>query len=140
MQITKSERPHIAFFGCTNAGKSSLVNSIVNQNLSLVSEIKGTTTDPVIKSMEILPLGPVVIIDTAGIDDNGKLGELRVKKTKQILDKVDIAILVIDSTIGITEFDKNIKYCKLRILVMNHFFFTQSRISLSCNFVKVSSP
>ena len=108
MQITKSERPHIAFFGCTNAGKSSLVNSIVNQNLSLVSEIKGTTTDPVIKSMEILPLGPVVIIDTAGIDDNGKLGELRVKKTKQILDKIDIAILVIDSTIGITEFDKNI--------------------------------
>ena len=107
MQVLKSERPHIAFFGCTNSGKSSLVNAITNQKLSVVSDIKGTTTDPVLKSMEILPLGPVVIIDTAGIDDESELGELRIKKTNEILDKTDIAILVIDSTIGENEFDKN---------------------------------
>lgn len=108
MQVLKSERPHIAFFGCTNSGKSSLVNAITNQKLSVVSDIKGTTTDPVLKSMEILPLGPVVIIDTAGIDDESELGELRIKKTNEILDKTDIAILVIDSTIGENEFDKKI--------------------------------
>ena len=73
--ITNSERPHISFFGCRNAGKSSLVNAVTNQELSVVSDIKGTTTDPVQKSMEILPLGPVVIIDTAGLDDNGDLGD-----------------------------------------------------------------
>ena len=105
-QLQKSERPHIAFFGCTNSGKSSLVNAITNQQLSVVSDIKGTTTDPVSKSMELLPIGPVVIIDTAGIDDGGKLGDLRVERTKQVLDKTDIAVLVIDSTIGETEFDK----------------------------------
>ena len=105
-QLQKSERPHIAFFGCTNSGKSSLVNAITNQQLSVVSDIKGTTTDPVSKSMELLPLGPVVIIDTAGIDDEGKLGDLRVERTKQVLDKTDIAVLVIDSTVGETEFDK----------------------------------
>ena len=108
MQITKSERPHISFFGCTNAGKSSLVNAITNQNLSVVSDIKGTTTDPVQKSMEILPLGPVVIIDTAGLDDDSKLGELRIEKTNQILNKTDIAILVIDATIGYTEKDNDL--------------------------------
>ena len=106
MQITKSERPHIAFFGCTNSGKSSLVNAITNQTLSIVSDVKGTTTDAVSKSMEILPLGPVVIIDTAGINDFGELGELRIQKTKEVLDKTDIAVLVIDATIGETEFDK----------------------------------
>ena len=106
MQVLKSERPYIAFFGCTNSGKSSLVNAITNQKLSVVSDIKGTTTDPVFKSMEILPLGPVVIIDTAGIDDASELGELRIKKTNEILDKTDIAILVIDSSIGENEFDK----------------------------------
>ena len=107
-QLQKSERPHIAFFGCTNSGKSSLVNAITNQQLSVVSDIKGTTTDPVSKSMELLPLGPVVIIDTAGIDDEGKLGDLRVERTKQVLDKTDIAVLVIDSTVGETIFDKEI--------------------------------
>ena len=107
-QLQKSERPHIAFFGCTNSGKSSLVNVITNQQLSVVSDVKGTTTDPVSKSMELLPLGPVVIIDTAGIDDSGKLGELRVQKTKEVLDKTDIAVLVIDSTIGENEFDKSL--------------------------------
>lgn len=114
MQITKSERPHIAFFGSTNAGKSSLVNAVTNQVVSVVSEIKGTTTDAVEKTMEILPLGPVVIIDTAGINDEGELGELRIEATKRVLDKTNIAVLVVDSTIGtqkedeelIKEFDK----------------------------------
>lgn len=108
MQTTKSERLHISFFGCRNAGKSSLVNAITNQQLSVVSDIKGTTTDPVQKSMEILPMGPVVIIDTAGLDDGGKLGELRVAKTIEILGKTDIAVLVIDSTTGINDYDKKI--------------------------------
>ena len=108
MQLQKSERPHIAFFGCTNSGKSSLVNAIVNQNLSIVSDIKGTTTDSVSKSMEILPLGPVVIIDTAGINDLSELGEQRTQKTKEVLDKTDIAVLVIDSAVGENEFDKNL--------------------------------
>ena len=108
MQLQKSERPHIAFFGCTNSGKSSLVNAIVNQKLSIVSDIKGTTTDSVSKSMEILPLGPVVIIDTAGVNDLSELGEQRTQKTKEVLDKTDIAVLVIDSTIGENEFDKNL--------------------------------
>ena len=106
MQLQKSERPHIAFFGCTNSGKSSLVNAITNQKLSIVSDIKGTTTDSVSKSMEILPLGPVVIIDTAGVNDLSELGEQRTQKTKEVLDRADIAILVIDSTIGENEFDK----------------------------------
>ena len=81
---TSSERLHIAFFGCRNAGKSSLVNAVTNQQLSVVSDIKGTTTDPVKKAMELLPIGPVVIIDTAGLDDSGELGDLRVAKTKEV--------------------------------------------------------
>ena len=105
MNLTKSERPHISFFGCTNSGKSSLVNAVTNQALSVVSDIKGTTTDAVQKSMEILPLGPVVIIDTAGVNDEGKLGELRIDATKRILDKTDIAVLVIDSTVGMQNED-----------------------------------
>lgn len=107
-QVLKSERPHIAFFGCTNSGKSSLVNAITNQQLSVVSDVEGTTTDPVFKSMEILPLGPVVIIDTAGINDTGRLGNLRVEKTRQVLDKTDIAILVIDAVVGENDFDKGL--------------------------------
>ena len=108
MQLTKSERPHISFFGCTNSGKSSLVNAVTNQNLAVVSDVKGTTTDPVEKAMEILPLGPVVIIDTAGVnDDSGKLGELRVEKTNRVLDKTDVAVLVVDSTIGMQKEDNN---------------------------------
>lgn len=107
--ITKSERPHISFFGCTNSGKSSLVNGITNQNLAVVSDVRGTTTDPVEKAMEILPLGPVVIIDTAGINDkDNQLGELRIQKTKQVLDKTDIAVLVIDSSIGFQDEDKEL--------------------------------
>ena len=103
--IPSGERKHIAFFGCRNAGKSSLVNAFTGQNLSIVSDTKGTTTDPVNKSMELLPLGPVVIIDTPGIDDEGELGSLRVEKTKQVLRKTDIAILVIDARLGLSQAD-----------------------------------
>ncbi|NLA70141.1 MAG: [FeFe] hydrogenase H-cluster maturation GTPase HydF [Clostridiales bacterium] len=102
----QSERIHIGFFGRRNAGKSSLVNAVTNQALAVVSNQKGTTTDPVYKSMELLPLGPVVIIDTAGFDDSGELGTLRIKKTKQVLNKTDIAIMVIDSEEGITTEDE----------------------------------
>ena len=98
-----AERVHIAFFGRRNAGKSSLVNAVTGQNIAIVSDIEGTTTDPVYKSMELLPLGPVVVIDTAGIDDTGFLGEERVKKTYQVLNKTDIAVLVVDATVGLTD-------------------------------------
>lgn len=97
-----ADRIHIGFFGRRNAGKSSVVNAVTGQELSVVSEVKGTTTDPVQKAMELLPMGPVVIIDTPGIDDEGSLGELRVRKTKQILNKTDVAVLVVDKTVGIT--------------------------------------
>lgn len=100
-----AERLHIAFFGLRNAGKSSVVNAVTNQELSVVSDVKGTTTDPVKKAMELLPIGPVVIIDTAGIDDEGDLGELRVKKTINILNKTDVAILVVDATKGLQQED-----------------------------------
>ncbi len=107
MQTTPvSERIHIGIFGKRNAGKSSLINAITGQNLAIVSEYKGTTTDPVYKTMELLPLGPVVIIDTPGIDDQGELGKLRIQKSYQVLNKTDIAILVIDSTLGATAEDK----------------------------------
>lgn len=91
-----ANRIHIGFFGCRNVGKSSIVNAITDQDLAVVSDVKGTTTDPVSKSMELLPLGPVVIIDTPGIDDTGALGELRVKKTRQVLNRVDVAVLITD--------------------------------------------
>ena len=103
-----ANRVHIGFFGRRNAGKSSVVNAITNQDLSVVSDVKGTTTDPVLKAMEILPLGPVVIIDTPGFDDEGALGELRVKKTKQILAKTDVAVLVVDALVGKTQFDEQL--------------------------------
>ncbi|MCL2229962.1 MAG: [FeFe] hydrogenase H-cluster maturation GTPase HydF [Treponema sp.] len=95
-ETPQANRVHIAFFGRRNAGKSSLVNAVTGQNLAIVSEIKGTTTDPVYKSMELLPLGPVVIIDTPGFDDEGDLGELRVERAKQVLNKTDIAVMVLD--------------------------------------------
>lgn len=96
-QVVSAERVHIGFFGLRNAGKSSLVNAVTGQKLSLVSDFKGTTTDPVQKAMEILPLGPVVIIDTPGIDDEGELGEMRVARAKQVLSKIHIAILVTEA-------------------------------------------
>jgi len=96
-ETPSANRLHIGFFGRRNAGKSSLVNAVTGQDLVIVSEQKGTTTDPVSKAMELLPLGPVLIIDTPGIDDEGKLGELRVRKAKQVLNKTDVAILVVDA-------------------------------------------
>lgn len=103
-----AERIHIGFFGLRNAGKSSVVNAVTGQSLSLVSDVKGTTTDPVKKAMELLPLGPVVIIDTPGIDDEGELGEMRVRRAKQTLNIVDIAILVVDSVKGIQPLDSEL--------------------------------
>lgn len=103
-----AERLHIGFFGRRNVGKSSVVNAVTNQNMSLVSDTKGTTTDPVEKSMEILPLGPVVIIDTAGFDDEGELGKMRVERTKAVLNRVDIAVLVADGTVGITSVESEL--------------------------------
>ena len=103
--ITSAERLHIAFFGLRNAGKSSLVNAVTGQNLSLVSNVLGTTTDPVKKAMELLPLGPVVIIDTPGFDDDGELGLMRVESAKAVLTHTDIVVLVVDATTGKTKKD-----------------------------------
>jgi [FeFe] hydrogenase H-cluster maturation GTPase HydF len=103
-----ADRVHIGFFGLRNAGKSSLVNAITNQELSLVSDVLGTTTDPVRKAMELLPIGPVVIIDTPGLDDEGTLGEARVKKARQVLNTVDIAVLVTDATKSLTALENDI--------------------------------
>ena len=109
LQDTPSaERVQIGFFGCRNAGKSSLVNAVTNQEMAVVSPVKGTTTDPVTKAMELLPLGPVLIIDTPGIDDEGGLGAQRVKRTKQILNRIDCAILVVDSVAGETAADEEL--------------------------------
>ncbi len=102
------ERIHIGFFGRRNAGKSSVVNAVTGQDLAVVSDIKGTTTDPVTKSMEILPLGPVVVIDTPGFDDEGSLGELRVQRTRKILEKTDIAVLVVDGSEGLRKVDEEL--------------------------------
>ena len=107
-EVSSGERVHIAFFGMRNAGKSSLVNAFTSQNISVVSDVKGTTTDPVKKAMELLPMGPVLIIDTPGIDDEGTLGEMRVQKAKEVLSKTDVAILVCDSVKGITETDRQL--------------------------------
>ncbi len=106
--IPSGERMHIGFFGRRNAGKSSLVNAITNQDVALVSDIAGTTTDPVYKAMELLPLGPVMIVDTPGIDDEGKIGEKRVVRTIEILRKTDLAVLVIDSTEEISSHEKEL--------------------------------
>lgn len=104
-QTPSSERVHIGFFGRRNAGKSSVLNAVTGQDLAVVSDVKGTTTDPVQKSMELLPLGPVVVIDTPGIDDEGTLGALRVKKSYQVLNKSDAAVLVVDASLGLCEED-----------------------------------
>ena len=123
-QTPSSERIHIGIFGKRNAGKSSIINAITGQSLAIVSDVKGTTTDPVLKAMELLPLGPVVIIDTPGLDDEGELGALRIQKAYQMLNKTDIAVVVVDGNQGMTEEDvkilnrikdKNIPY----VLVMN---------------------
>lgn len=118
----KSDRIHICIFGKRNAGKSSIINAITSQNLAVVSKVKGTTTDPVQKAMELLPLGPVMIIDTPGIDDEGELGKMRVEKSYQVLNKTDIALLVVDGNVGLTQCDKDlieeIKKRKLPYLII----------------------
>lgn len=106
--IVSAERLHIGFFGMRNAGKSSLMNAVIGQELAVVSPVRGTTTDPVKKAMELLPLGPVVMIDTPGLDDEGNLGELRVQKTKRILDQTDIAVLVVDALRGCSREDREL--------------------------------
>ena len=103
-----AERVHIGFFGMRNAGKSSLVNAVTGQQIALVSDVKGTTTDPVKKAMELLPLGPVVIIDTPGLDDEGHLGEMRVKSAKRVINYTDIAVLVVDAEVGLSRLDKEL--------------------------------
>ncbi len=108
-QTPAAERIHIGFFGRRNAGKSSVLNAVTGQDLAVVSEIKGTTTDPVYKTMELLPLGPVMLIDTPGIDDEGELGALRVRKSRQVLNKTDIAVLVVDAAIGETAEDREME-------------------------------
>ena len=107
-QTPSANRTHIGIFGKRNAGKSSLINAITGQNYAIVSDVLGTTTDPVLKSMELLPLGPVVIFDTPGLDDEGTLGALRIQKAYQILNKTDIAVLVIDASSGVTKEDSEI--------------------------------
>ena len=133
MQDTpKGERLHIAIFGKRNAGKSSLINALTKQDVALVSDLPGTTTDPVYKAMEILPLGPVVLIDTAGLDDEGQLGVLRVEKSKAVLNKTDLAILVIDGQSELTEFDvkifQEIKTKNIPIVVVVNKIDLQKRI------------
>ncbi|AGB42494.1 hydrogenase maturation GTPase HydF [Halobacteroides halobius DSM 5150] len=109
MQKTpQANRVHIAILGRRNAGKSSLINALTNQELAVVSDVAGTTTDPVYKSMELLPLGPVTMIDTAGIDDTGELGKLRVKKTKEVLSRTDLAVLVVDPEQGVADYEKEL--------------------------------
>lgn len=107
-ETPSANRIHIGFFGRRNAGKSSIVNAVTGQELAVVSDYAGTTTDPVYKAMELLPLGPVMIIDTAGIDDVGELGALRIKKTHQVLNKTDVAVLVVSAEDGMTDFDREL--------------------------------
>ncbi len=97
-ETPSANRVHIGIFGRRNVGKSSIINAVTGQNIAIVSEIKGTTTDPVSKAMELLPLGPVVLIDTPGLDDEGELGKKRIEKSYQVLNKTDIAVLVLDGT------------------------------------------
>ncbi len=143
-ETVSAERVHIGFFGLRNAGKSSVVNAFTGQNLSVVSEYKGTTTDPVKKAMELLPIGPVLVIDTPGIDDEGDLGEMRVKKAYEILAKTDVAILVVDAIIGktpadadlISSFEKrNVPY----IVVYNKADLLENSIELADNEILVSA-
>ena len=108
-ETPRAERLHIGFFGRRNAGKSSLINAVTGQNVAVVSPVKGTTTDPVYKSMELLPLGPVVVIDTPGLDDNGELGKLRVQKAKQVMEKTNLGLLVADGLKGLSKHDRDLQ-------------------------------
>lgn len=108
-QTPSSERVHIGLFGKRNAGKSSVINAVTNQDIAIVSAVRGTTTDPVYKSMELLPLGPVMLIDTPGLDDEGELGALRVQKGLDVLRKTDIALLIVDGTAGMSPEDERLE-------------------------------
>ncbi|HZK34377.1 MAG TPA: [FeFe] hydrogenase H-cluster maturation GTPase HydF [Bacillota bacterium] len=139
-----AERIHIGFFGKRNSGKSSIVNAVTGQDLAVVSDVKGTTTDPIYKSMELHPLGPIMIVDTPGIDDEGDLGQLRVKKSQQVLNKTDIAVVVIDSVSGKTKEDedlisllleKKIKY----ILVYNKADLLEEKSPTTDNLIYTST-
>lgn len=137
-------RIHIGIFGQRNVGKSSLINSLTNQKISIVSDIAGTTTDPVYKAMELLPLGPVMLIDTPGLDDSGKLGQMRVQKAFQVLNKTDIAVIVCDGLNGISEQDRLIEEkCKQKkipyIFVMNKLDLTNEQVYSEENVIWVSS-
>lgn len=143
-ETVSAERVHIAFFGKRNAGKSSLVNAVTGQKLSVVSPVSGTTTDPVRKAMELLPLGPVVIIDTPGYDDAGALGSLRVEKTNEVLNKTDIAVLVYDASLGLSEEDRSLlerlKERKLPvILAANKCDLLREEGSIDAEAVRVSA-
>lgn len=150
----RGERLHIAIFGKRNAGKSSIINAITSQNLAIVSDVKGTTTDPVYKAMELLPLGPVMMIDTPGLDDNGELGAKRIEKTIQVLQKTNIAIIIVDIMVGFSDFEKDLlKDIKLRklscIIVLNKIDLYQGNVKVmeeiitkesGCKVVGVSAP
>lgn len=142
--VVSAERLHIGFFGLRNAGKSSLVNAVTGQSVSVVSDVKGTTTDPVKKAMELLPLGPVLIIDTPGLDDEGALGQLRVKKAGQMLVQTDIAVLVLDAVLGMSDEDIRIKkeFEKRKIpyiIVLNKADMLASRTEAEDNALYVST-
>ena len=142
--VVSAERLHIGFFGLRNAGKSSVVNAVTGQEMSLVSDFKGTTTDPVKKAMELLPLGPVVIVDTPGIDDEGELGEMRVRKTKQVLNYIDVAVLVVDATLGLQQFDRDMlslfdKKKIPHVVVYNKSDLFAENVQLDDNIILVSA-
>lgn len=143
-ETVSAERVHIGFFGLRNAGKSSLVNAVTGQSLSVVSDVKGTTTDPVKKAMELLPLGPVVIIDTPGIDDEGALGKMRVQKTNEILSKIHVAVLVTDASSDLSPKEKElIEIFQKRelpfIVAYNKSDISQKKIELKDNEILVSA-
>ncbi|MBQ2890480.1 MAG: [Clostridia bacterium] len=138
-----ADRIHIGIFGRRNAGKSSLINAITNQNIAIVSPVKGTTTDPVYKAMELLPLGPVMFVDTPGLDDEGELGALRIKKTNQVINKIDIALIVIDSETGKGEIEEaleeKLKAKKIPYLLVYNKSDLKALSGLSENEISVSA-
>ncbi len=142
-QTPAANRTHIGILGRRNAGKSSLINAITNQNVSIVSEVLGTTTDPVYKAMELLPLGPVMIIDTPGLDDEGILGEMRIKKTNQVINKTDIAIIVVDNAAGKTQYEaelaKRLESKKIPYIIVYNKADIKSPNMLSENEIAVSA-
>jgi len=143
-ETVSAERVHIGFYGMRNAGKSSVVNAVTGQNLSIVSNVKGTTTDPVRKAMELLPLGPVVIIDTPGLDDSGEVGRLRVKKAKEQLGRTDIAVLIVDAVTGLRDADHDLlNTFKVRgipyVVVYNKADLLEERRPLMDNEIYVSA-